>query len=79
MYVPPFFLGGPMPKGMVREDAGAVESVDARLTALALMGQALAQIDSDSSIPAIVGARLQTAIDALERCCPNYQPPINLH
>jgi hypothetical protein len=68
-----------MSKETDREDAATVEFVDVRFTALALMGQALAQIDSDNTIPAIVGARLQTAIDALERCCPNDQRPINLH
>ena len=52
-----------MVKETSREDASAVESGDALIDALALMTQALARLDSDSAIPAIVGAHLQTAIE----------------
>lgn len=68
-----------MAKETRREDAGAIESGDALIDALALMTQALARIDSDSAIPAIVGAHLQTAIDSLERCCLSQRTRINLH
>lgn len=78
LYVPLLLLGGAMPKETGDNNAGDI-SVDVRLNALALMTQALAQIDSDSGIPAIVGAHLQTAIDSLERHCPIYRAPIILH
>jgi hypothetical protein len=45
-------------------DVGA-EAVDARSVALGLMSEALAHLDSDSNIPAAIGAYLQSAIDAL--------------
>jgi hypothetical protein len=38
---------------------------DARAAALQLMSEALARLDSDNDIPAIIGAHLQSAIDAL--------------
>jgi hypothetical protein len=53
------------------EDFGAnsasatTEEGDSRSTALRLMTEALARLDSDGNIPAIIGAHLQTAIDAL--------------
>jgi len=48
--------------------AGAVRGVDAhdaRSAALHLMAEALAHLDSDCKIPAVIGAHLQSAIDAL--------------
>jgi len=42
-----------------------LEVVDARSAALSLMSDALAHLDSDSNIPASIGAHLQSAIDAL--------------
>ena len=38
---------------------------DARAAALRLMTEALARLDSDSKVPAMIGAHLQSAIDAL--------------
>lgn len=38
---------------------------DPRSAALLLMSQALVQLDSDNRIPALIGAHLQSAIDAL--------------
>jgi hypothetical protein len=38
---------------------------DPRSAALLLMSQALVQLDSDDRIPALIGAYLQSAIDAL--------------
>jgi hypothetical protein len=38
---------------------------DPRSVALLLMSQALAHLDSDQRIPALIGAYLQSAIDAL--------------
>lgn len=43
----------------------ATEESDARSAALLLMSEALARLDSDHNIPSIIGAHLQTAIDAL--------------
>jgi hypothetical protein len=68
-----------MPKETSGEGIVAVDSGDARLTALALMGQALVHIDGDDTIPAIVGAHLQTAIDSLARHCPTPWTRANLH
>lgn len=44
---------------------GVAEMQDARSMALFLMSEALARLDSDSNIPPVVGAQLQSAIDAL--------------
>lgn len=41
------------------------EESDTRSAALLLMSEALARLDSDRNIPAVIGAHLQTAIDAL--------------
>ncbi|HYC94596.1 MAG TPA: hypothetical protein VEB39_02735 [Sphingomicrobium sp.] len=41
------------------------EASDARAAALSLMSKALEHLDSDTNMPAIIGARLQSAIDAL--------------
>lgn len=49
----------------VDADSAAAEVADVRTAALLLMSEALACLDSDSKIPAIIGAHLQTAIDAL--------------
>jgi hypothetical protein len=54
------------------------ETCDARWLALALMSTALGHLDSDSSIPTIIGARLQSAIDALWICYSN-EKSLNLH
>lgn len=43
----------------------AADEGDARAAALLLMSEALARLDSDGNIPAVIGAHLQTAIDAL--------------
>lgn len=43
----------------------SAEDGDARSAALLLMSEALAKLDSDRNIPAVIGAHLQTAIDAL--------------
>ena len=43
----------------------AADESDARSAALRLMSEALARLDSDNKIPAVIGAHLQTAIDAL--------------
>jgi hypothetical protein len=45
--------------------SAATDEDDARSTALRLMSEALARLDSDGNIPAVIGAHLQTAIDAL--------------
>ncbi len=53
---------------MLREfyaDGTAPDEGDARSAALLLMSEALACLDSDSNIPAVIGAHLQAAIDAL--------------
>ncbi len=54
------------------------ETRDARWLALALMSKALDHLDSDSSIPTIIGAQLQSAIDALWICYSN-EKSLNLH
>lgn len=64
------------------EDATAVlsaEASDARLAALHLMSEALARLDSDSNIPAVIGAQLQSAIDALWSSASGGQHSIHLH
>lgn len=43
----------------------ADEAGDARGIALTLMCRALGHLDSDAKIPSIIGAQLQSAIDAL--------------
>lgn len=45
--------------------SGLADGSDARSAALRLMSNALAQLDSDASIPAVIGAHLQSAIDLL--------------
>jgi hypothetical protein len=45
--------------------AASADTSDARTAALHLMSEALARLDGDSSIPAVIGAQLQSAIDAL--------------
>ena len=68
-----------MSKGEGRNGSVEAEPAGARLAALTLMGQALAQIDSDDTIPAIVAAHLQTAIDSLARYYPATRTRANLH
>jgi hypothetical protein len=43
------------------------------------MSRALGHLDSDSSIPTIIGAQLQSAIDALWICSSNEKSSLNLH
>lgn len=52
---------------------------DARSAALNLMAEALARLDSDSRIPAAIGAHLQTAIDALWASAAQDQHSTNVH
>lgn len=54
-------------------------SADARATALALMYRALEHLDSDAKIPSIIGAQLQSAIDALWRSSAIDRSSIHLH
>lgn len=54
---------GEFDEGLTLE--GGSEALDARSAALHLMSEALAHLDRDRNIPAIIGAHLQTAIDAL--------------
>lgn len=61
------------------EEADATEAADGRTMALDLMSRALAHLDGDGTIPPIVGARLQTAIDALWICGSTNQSSIHLH
>jgi hypothetical protein len=61
-----------------RAGLGADEE-DARSLALHLMSQALAHLDSDSKIPAVIGAHLQSAIDALWTSASGDQHSIHLH
>jgi hypothetical protein len=52
---------------------------DARSAALLLMSEALARLDSDRNIPAMIGAHLQTAIDALWTAGSAGSQSIHLH
>lgn len=52
---------------------------NARSAALLLMSEALAFLDSDSSIPAVIGAHLQTALDALWASASEGQASTHLH
>lgn len=58
---------------------GSMEAGDARSEALQLMSRALAHLDSDSKIPAVIGAYLQSAIDALWTSGSGDQHSIRLH
>ena len=63
-------------------DAGigvAAETTDTRSAALLLMSEALARLDSDSNIPAVIGAHLQTAIDALWTSASGDERSTHLH
>jgi hypothetical protein len=60
-------------------DAALEDAGDARSAALVLMSEALAFLDSDSSIPAVIGAHLQTALDALWASASEGQASIHLH
>lgn len=64
------------------DGAGAdlrADADDARSAALCLMSEALAHLDSDSKIPAIIGAHLQSAIDALWTSATGDLHSIHLH
>jgi hypothetical protein len=52
---------------------------DARTAALAHMSKALAHLDSDASIPSIIGAHLQGAIDALWKSSSKDPTSLNMH
>ena len=51
----------------------------ARSAALQLMSEALIRLDSDGKIPAVIGAHLQSAIDALWMSASEDQRSIHLH
>ena len=57
----------------------AADAGDTRSTALLLMSEALARLDSDSNIPAVIGAHLQSAIVALWTSNSGDQASIHLH
>jgi hypothetical protein len=59
--------------------SAAAESGDARSAALLLMSEALARLDSDDKIPAVIGAHLQSAIDALWTSAAGGQHSVHLH
>lgn len=59
--------------------SAAADAGDARSAALILMSEALARLDSDSNIPAVIGAYLQSAIDALWTSASSDQHSIHLH
>lgn len=59
--------------------ATATDAADARSAALQLMSNALGHLDSDASIPPIIGAQLQMAIDALWTSVCTDQPSTDLH
>lgn len=54
------------------------DAVDAREAALACMRQALAHLDSDATIPPIIGAQLQLAVDTLRMMIDGHQTIIEL-
>jgi hypothetical protein len=57
----------------------AEETGDARTMALTLMSRALGHLDSDSNIPLIIGAHLQSAIDALWISSSTDRSSLHLH
>lgn len=57
----------------------AADAGDTRSAALLLMSEALARLDSDHNIPAVIGAHLQSAIDALWTSGTTDQSSANLH
>ena len=59
--------------------SASAEAGDARSAALMLMLEALTRLDSDSKIPAMIGAQLQTAIDALWTSGSGGAQSIHLH
>lgn len=63
------------------KDAAAVaaDEDDARAIALSLMSRALGHLDSDSKIPSIIGAQLQSAIDALWTSTSSDQASNHVH
>jgi hypothetical protein len=52
--------------------------VDARVAALACMCQALAFLDSDDTIPPIIGAQLQLAVDTLRMTIDGHHTVVEL-
>lgn len=85
LYVSPPILGGEV-SGMLGNfgadgtaAASGVGAEDARSVALHLMSEALAHLDGDSKIPAVIGAHLQSAIDALWTSASGDQHSIHLH
>jgi hypothetical protein len=79
----PSLLGGYFMQGKVgagsAQAAAATDMTDARSMALNLMSRALGHLDSDSNIPPIIGAQLQTAIDALWTSVATDRPSTDLH
>ena len=80
LYVTPPSLG----RGALLVDddarvAAAGVGVEARMAALALMTQALEQLDSDTNIPSIIAAQLQSAIDMLWANSSSERMSTNLH
>jgi hypothetical protein len=61
------------------DGVGAAKAGNARSIALVLMSKALGHLDSDRDIPPIVGAHLQSAIDALWTSVSQDPHSINLH
>lgn len=61
--------------GCANAEMGTSLHDDPRQLALSRMIEALALLDSDASISGIVGARLQSAIDALYVEC-GIEPPL---
>lgn len=59
--------------------AAAADTGEARSMALSLMSRALGHLDSDSTIPSIIGAHLQSAIDMLWNSSSIDQPSTRLH
>lgn len=59
--------------------ACGAQAEDARSAALHLMSEALAHLDSDNKIPAVIGAHLQSAIDALWTSASADPHSIHLH
>lgn len=57
--------------------ANECHSVDAREAALACMLQAIAHLDSDATIPPIIGAHLQLAIDTLRMTIGEYEARVD--
>lgn len=61
------------------EGTGQEPVGNARTAALTLMSEALVCLDSDDRIPAVIGAHLQSAIDALQAGPSRDGHSVNLH